>query len=99
MTSPRPGENIGIAVVEIVVVAKEVVDYELLFLDVGRCPCSPAAHLLVKNWAAHAAAHHEVKHLAAVETGVQHTDADGDLRVVFAFKLANEVVGDWQRHW
>src|SRR4029450_3410939 len=28
----------------------------------------------------------------AIEAGVQHTDANGHLRVVFAFKLANEVV-------
>ena len=40
-----------------------------------------------------------MKHLAAIEAGVEHTDADRDLRVVFAFKLANEVVGDWLHHW
>ena len=70
VTSPDTGENFGIAVIEIIVVSEEVIDDELLFLDMGRCPCSPASHLLVENGATYATAHYEMKHLAAVETSI-----------------------------
>src|SRR5262249_54144068 len=92
VTTPCPSENVGVAVVEIVMVAKEIIDHKLSLLDVRRRTCSSAAHLLVKDRAAHAAAHDQMKHLAAVEASIQHTDTDGDLRIIFSFELANEVV-------
>ena len=80
------GEDVGVAVVEVFVVAEEVVDDELLFADVRRRSRAAAAHLLVQDGAANAAAHHKVQHLTAVEAGVEHADTDGDLRKASCLK-------------
>ena len=73
-------KNIGIGVVEILVVAKEVVNDELLFANVGSGAGATATHLLVQDGAAHATAHHQMQNFATVKTGVEHADADGDHR-------------------
>src|SRR5687768_9507843 len=93
MATPSTSENIGVTVVEIIVVAKKIEDNKLLFLDVVSRTRSAHAHLLLQNTPAHATAHYQVKHLAAVKPSIQHTNAHEQLTVVFAFKLANHIVG------
>jgi len=93
MSATVAGEDIGIAVVEVLVITKEVVNDELLFLDMICRARSASPHLLVEDRAAHPAAHHQMENFPAVEAGIQHADADGYLGIALALELADEIVG------
>ena len=70
MSSTGTGEDIGIAIVEVIVITKEVVNDELLFLDMFCCACSASPHLLVKDGTAHPTAHNQVENFTTVESSV-----------------------------
>src|SRR5581483_523404 len=101
MPRPRSGEDICVAVIEVLVILKEIVDDELFFTDVWRRAGAATPHLLIEDRAPDAAGHHEMKQLPAVEAGVEHSHADRDLRIVFLFKAANRIIriGDIARNY
>ena len=87
------GEDVRVAVVEVLVVAEEIVDDELAFADVGSGARATAPHLLVEDGAAHAPAEHQMQDLAAVEAGIEHAHADRDHWVNLGLELSDEGVG------
>ena len=92
MSSRRPREDIGIAVIEVLVVPEEVVDDKLPLVDMRCRARATASHLLVENWASHPPAEHEVEDLAAVEAGVEHADAHRDHGEGLGLEPANQGV-------
>ena len=93
MAATDSDKNVGVAVVEVFVVAEEVVDDEFPLLDMIRRSCSATPHLLVEYRNAHPAAHYQMENFPAVEAGIEHADTDGYLRILLAFELADEIIG------
>ena len=92
-SAARAGEDVRVAVVEVPVVAEEIVDDELAFADVGSGARAAPSHLLVEDGAAHAPAEHQMQDLAAVEAGIEHAHADRDHRVELGLEFSDEGVG------
>ena len=92
-SAARTGEDVRVAVVEVPVVAEEIVDDELAFADVGSGARAAPSHLLVEDGAAHAPAEHQMQDLAAVEAGIEHAHADRDHRVELGLEFSDEGVG------
>src|SRR5699024_8274620 len=92
-TTTGAGEDVGVRVVEILVIAEEVVDHELLLVDVRGGTGAAPAHLLVQDGAANAAAHNQVQYLPAIEAGVQHADAHYHHRQLVLLESTDGVVG------
>ncbi len=92
MSSRSAGEHVGIAVIEVLVVPEEVVDDKFPLVDMRRSARAPASHLLVENGASHPPAEHEVEDLAAVEAGVEHSNAHRDHGQGFGLEPANQGV-------
>ncbi len=83
------GKGLGVAVIEIFMVAEEVVNHKT-FLANMRCRSgAPAAHLLVKDRASNSPAHNKVQELPAIKAGIQHANAYSNLRIVFLFEFSD----------